>query len=162
MSFSGHKFASFLQFLVFLLMILSVLDFFYSGYYPSSSKYGLYINFFLFNSHNVPAFFTFTDIPLWGVFQFFMYCLLIIGFLELLKVYRSERDSRIRALKFNAIFSLIIFVFAIGGALILSYSGLAAHGQYTLSLDNVRFVIGLFIIIILFSLVTIFKSLTSH
>ena len=162
MFFSGRKFATFLQLLVFLLMILSVLDFFISGYYSSSSKYGLFINYFLFDPHYIPALFQSIDIPLWGIFQFFMYCLLIIGFLELWKIYRSERDPRIRALKFNAIFSLNIFIFSIGGALILSYTGLAAHGQYSLSLVNVRFVIGLFLIIIIFSLVTIFKALTSR
>ena len=162
---SDIKIASLLQLLIVLFMIFSILDFlitgFISQYSNISLKYGLFFNYFLFDNNNFSKLINSMKIPIWGPFQFFIYCLIIIFMLQLWKIFRTEKDSNLRAFKFNAIFSFFIILLSLTGALILSYTGIAANGLYTMNIFYIRIVIVLLLINILFSSITIVKVFSS-
>lgn len=166
MRLSDRKIASLLQLLIILLMIISLLDYFVTGlayqYAHTTLPYGLYFNYYLFSAHGLAKAFNFTDLPIWGIFQFFMYCLVIILTLQLWKIFRSENDTKIKSLKFTTIFSFFIIILSFIGALMLSYTGLAANGLYTMNLTYVRIVIVFLYANIVLSVVIIVKVFATH
>lgn len=161
MRLSDSKIASFLQLLVIILIMFSLTDYFVTGlvnqYAHTTLTYGLYFNYYLFSAHGLSPAFNFINLPIWGIFQFFIYCLVVILTLQLWKTFRSEHDSKIKTLKFTTIFSFFIVILSLLGALMLSYTGLAANGLYTMNITYVRIVIVLLYSNVVLSLIIIAK-----
>ena len=160
------KISSILQVLIGLAIVLSLIDYFVSSIISSTSSiflpYGLYYNYLLFSNNGFATFLNSSGLLVWGFFQFIIYGIIIISFLELWKSFRLDKNKFTKERKFLGVTSFFIGILAIIGALILSYAGNATtSGLYTMKIDFIRLCIGFFLLNVFFSIIIIYKSFFS-